>query len=212
MNTSFIKYTGGKYNKTQKYKRTFKRSGIYTKKNKYGLGTYTKKSIPADTVILKERPSVLNDVYNNEYLFKLIKYLLKHNKKDFLNLVPHKLDETTTVDYEIIKERHLRFFPNLDEETMKLYYYKILRNWFNFDGKSVILFYGTKLNHSCNNNITYYKEGDVMVFKTTRKIKAGEELFDAYINCSICKNDRQEKLKQSYGFDCQCEKCKNEKE
>lgn len=198
----------GGHKTTQKYKRIYKYPGIYVKKNKYGLGTYTKKNIPANTVILKERPSLLNEIYDHEYMFKLIRYLLKHNKKDFLNLVPHKLDETTTVDYEMIKERHLRFLPKLSPETMKLYYYKILRNWFNYDGKGVILFYGTKLNHSCNNNVKYHKEGDAMVFTTKRKIKAGTELFDAYINCSMSKDERQEKLKRSYGFVCQCDKCK----
>jgi len=210
MNSILKKYSGGLHHKTQKYKRIYKHAGLYTKKNKYGLGTYTKKNIPVDTVILKERPTLLNETYDSEYIFKLIRYLLKHNKKDFLNLVPHKLDDTTTIDYDFIKERHLRFLPQLDEDTMKLYYYKILRNWFSYDNKGVILFYGTKLNHSCNNNIKYHKEGDAMVFTTKRKIKAGEELFDSYINCSMCKADRQEKLKRSYGFDCQCQKCKKE--
>jgi SET domain-containing protein len=85
-----------------------------------------------------------------------------------------------------------------------------MRNWFTYDDKAVILFYGTKLNHSCNPNIKYMKEGNVMVFRTKRPIQPGEELFDSYINCQMCKADRQSKLKRCYGFDCQCDKCNHE--
>jgi hypothetical protein len=196
--------------KTQKYKRVYKDPSIYIKKNNYGLGTYTRKNIPANTIILKERPSILDEPYDDVYKFKLIRYLLKHNKREFLNLVPRKLDETTNIDYEILKENHLQILPELNKKKIILYYYKIMRNWFRFDEKGVILFYGTKLNHSCNSNITYYKKGDVMVFETKRDIKAGEELFDSYINCQLHKEERQSKLKKNYGFECGCDNCKGE--
>lgn len=49
-----------------------------------------------------------------------------------------------------------------------------------------------------------------MVFETKRDIKAGEELFDSYINCNLYKEERQAKLRKNYGFECGCDNCKHE--
>jgi SET and MYND domain-containing protein len=196
--------------KTRKYRPTYKHPSLYQKRNKYGLGTYTRKNIPAGKIIIEETPKLLDEVYDDKYKFKLIRHLLENHKADFLNLVPHKLDDTTTIDYHDIEKYHMEFLPEIDKNTAKLYYYKIMRNWFRFSERGVILFYATKLNHSCDSNVRYYQSGDKMVFETKRPIKAGEELFDSYIGCFSCKSDRQSQLKRRYGFDCQCKKCKSE--
>ena len=53
-------------------------------------------------------------------------------------------------------------------------------------------------------------EKDCMTFKTKRPIRANEEIFDAYINGSMPKAERQLALKTRYGFDCACNKCQSE--
>jgi len=196
--------------KTRKYRPAYRYPALYQKENKYGLGTYTHKNIPKGTVIIRERPHLLDEPYDDKYKFKLIRYLLNTHRDDFLNLVPHSLDETTNIDYRDLEANHREFFPELDQDTMRLYYYKIMRNWFRFDEKGVILFYATKLNHSCESNVRYFKRGNNMCFETKRDIKAGEELFDSYISCFDCKEERQRQLKRRYGFDCMCKKCLTE--
>ena len=49
-----------------------------------------------------------------------------------------------------------------------------------------------------------------MTFETKRAVKAGEEIFDSYINTTLSKFERQEALKTRYGFDCACQKCQTE--
>ena len=65
------------------------------------------------------------------------------------------------------------------------------------------------LNHSCDPNTEFYPEADMMVFKTTKLIKRGEEITDSYINdLSMDRDFRQTYLLDHYGFVCQCIRCK----
>jgi len=189
---------------------------LYQKKCEYGTGTFSKMNIPKGVVIIKETPEILNsenmdDVSgtSTEYGIKLIKQLLYHKKTQFIHLVPDHLDDTANVDYDSIREYHQRYLPELDQETMVLYYMKYKRNIFKFDDKHAILFTATKMNHSCNPHVSYYKRKNQMWFETVRPIKAGEEVFDSYIFTLDDRTVRQEALRRRYGFDCQCDKCSN---
>jgi SET domain len=186
---------------------------LYQAKGKNGIGTFSRTNIPKNTVIIRETPVMLHDTpFNTEYIYKLIKYLLEsEHKAKFLDLVPHSLEGENTQQYTENKEYHKKYLPMLSKDEMKLYYIKMLRNMFGYGGSGCILFYATKLNHSCNPHVVFYKEGNKMFFKTIRPIKAGEEVFDRYINTNNTdKKTRQYKLLKSYGFLCDCEKCKAE--
>jgi len=50
----------------------------------------------------------------------------------------------------------------------------------NGDKTSVVWGYGSIYNHSLNPNIEYYYEGDLIVFKSLRRIMMGEELLHNY--------------------------------
>ena len=191
---------------------------IYQQQGKFGMGTYTSKSIPKGTIIIKEHPNNL-DIKNNQnisyntYHYKLIKHLLnKHNKK-YMNLVPLKLDNNIgfneNTDYN--KKKHMKYFPELTEDQMKLYFMKYKHNVFLFETKPSIFFIATKINHSCDPNCTYYNsDNNCMMFETMRDIDSEEELFDSYIDFTISKEERQKLLKEKYGFDCGCNKCNRE--
>jgi len=194
--------------------------GLDTRKNKYGLGVYTNQDISANTIILKEKLYFLDKepvTDFNVYRMKMIKKMLNENKTYLLNLIPHKLDDTmqNTYDYNDISHLHLQYLPELDVDTLILYLHKITRNAFNYIDYYIdaFVFYGTKLNHSCDANVYYEqnKEDDTIIFTTTKDIKAGEELFISYIDYNMCKCNRQLQLKENYGFDCECEKCKTTK-
>lgn len=201
------------HKKTRKHKTTslYINPSIYQKQGKYGMGTYTSKTLPVGTVILHEPPNNIPDDINADYPFKLIKHLLKTKRDDFISMVPTELDETTNIDYDIIKDRHLQYLPELSNDDAMLYFAKYKRNAFSFGDHPAILFHATRMNHSCEPNITYYKNGNRMTFKTIRPIQAGDELFDSYINYnSLSKPERQEILLQRYGFQCNCSRCASE--
>jgi hypothetical protein len=197
--------------KKRKNHRDFIHKSLYQKKNECGLGTYTKIDLPEGTIIMKETPVRLNEPNDyRTYQFKMIKKLLAYHKKDFLKLVPDAIDSHAKFDEELMQEGRDKFFPKMPMDLLKLYYLKYKRNAFSFDGNPGILFIATRLNHSCEPNITYYREGNHMIFKTKQLIRAGEELFDSYISTDMSKGERKEALLRRYGFDCQCCKCKQE--
>lgn len=190
----------------------YKHPAIYQKEGKYGMSTFSKKNIPTGTIIIKELPNNIPDEKDDDYPFKLIKHLLENKKEDFLNMVPNELDETMNVDYNTIRDRHMKYLPELSEDLAKLYYMKYRRNAFGFGNNPAILFYATKLNHSCNPHVTYHKNGNCMEFETIRPIRANEEIFDSYVNTHSPKQYRQDDLLRRYGFQCNCDKCANDQD
>lgn len=189
--------------------RTFIHKSIYQKQGKYGTGTYANSNIPTGTVIIKETPhTIIGEPNTIEYKFKLIKALLKTNRPQFMDLVPLELPEEHNVIYDdALRAIHQKYFPELDKDTFILYTLKYKRNAFNLNNNPGILFFATKLNHSCNPNVKYYKEGSQMWFETKRPIKADDEIFDSYISTGDTKAERQESLRSRYGFECQCDEC-----
>ena len=182
---------------------------IYQKRGDFGISTYTQKFIPEGPVIIEELPHNIDAVNDEDYRYKLIRHLLNTQRKNFMDLVPLELDYDADDIYNF--EKHMKFFPELSKELMKLYYLKYKRNVFSFDNQPSILFFSTKMNHSCESNCRYYRDNDRMVFETKRDIQAGEELFDSYITCDVPREERQKTLKDRYGFDCGCTRCVREK-
>ena len=195
--------------RSRKNKLEYVHPHIYQKRGDFGISTYTRKNIPEGTVIIEELPHNINAVNDDEYRYKLIRHLLNTQRKNFMDLVPLELDYDADDIYDY--EKHMKFFPELSEELMKLYYLKYKRNAFLFDNQPSILFFSTKMNHSCESNCRYYRDNDRMIFETKRDIQAGEELFDSYIACNLPREERQQILKDRYGFDCGCTRCVQEK-
>jgi len=74
------------------------------------------------------------------------------------------------------------------------------------------------LNHSCKPNAAlmlneeHTGTGSSIKIKATRNIKKGEEILISYIDENLQRIERQKLLKGSYQFDCNCQKCNNEKD
>jgi len=180
---------------------------LYQKPCTYGMGTFTKDPIPSNTIILREKIHNIPDKKNEEYRYKLIKYLLTFQKNDFLKMVPLQIEPHIDLNYSELRKNHQKHLPDLTEDEMKLYYLKIKHNIFGFGNNPGILFYGTRMNHSCHPNVTYFKFRNYMIFKTTRPVSMDSEILDSYIDSSLPRDERQSILKQRYGFQCGCEKC-----
>ncbi|KIM81176.1 hypothetical protein PILCRDRAFT_503829 [Piloderma croceum F 1598] len=67
----------------------------------------------------------------------------------------------------------------------------------------------SRCNHSCNPNA--FHEWDLPSFSLSisarRHIRAGEEITVAYVDPDLPRDERREKLKYMYNFDCECEIC-----
>lgn len=65
------------------------------------------------------------------------------------------------------------------------------------------------LNHSCAPNLYHPRLGKQQYCVTIRPIRKGEQLFISYLspNDRSTTEQRQQKLKHSWGFECKCERC-----
>jgi tetratricopeptide (TPR) repeat protein len=67
------------------------------------------------------------------------------------------------------------------------------------------------INHSCLANAVKDHIGDLLLIRATRDISAGEEVTHQYDSATDYA-ERQEALKRTWGFECQCSLCKAESE
>ncbi|CAI6341510.1 unnamed protein product [Periconia digitata] len=62
-------------------------------------------------------------------------------------------------------------------------------------------------NHSCLPNAIRTFMGDIRFMRATRDIEAGEEITTQYVSPDIDIDARQEKFRNTWGFECTCELC-----
>jgi len=191
--------------------------------NEKRFGYYAIKDIPAMSIILIETAKV--DLFNNhrfhemfQILYKIFNNKSQKIKQKFMNLLPLSLDNrrTSLVDYNILYNDLNKltdpimknYFLSIDPEELQLYCMKYLSNAF---GKKdpIILFNGAMFNHSCSPNVKFIQDKNIMYFITVIDIKSGEELFDNYVNLTLSKTVRQNRLFNQYGFRCNCRRCLN---
>lgn len=203
--------TRSKINKSRSKTNNAKGLMFTNKQSEYGLGAFANTNIPTNTTILREKPYNLDHPYDESYMYMLINTFLndKTYSTQFLSLVPTKLDlaDKTFVSYDSLKDGHEKHLPQLTKDQMVLYFMKLKRNMFKFDNSPGICFIGTRINHSCDPNVTYYKENDELVFKTIKPINKDEELVESYIDYELPRDLRQQMLLDRYGFVCKCNKC-----
>lgn len=80
-------------------------------------------------------------------------------------------------------------------------------------GGTAVYQLASMFNHSCDPNldITFPHNNAVLVLRARRDIRAGEELTLSYIDAGQDFKSRQEKLQFSYGIECNCTKCQEER-
>jgi hypothetical protein len=87
-----------------------------------------------------------------------------------------------------------------------------LSNTHGIGGEGVGLFLlSSMMNHECLiENCNFYTEGDRMFILAVKNIAVGEELTIDYRWSYSPVAERQETLKESYGFTCNCRSCVSE--
>jgi SET domain-containing protein len=178
-----------------------------------GRGVFATEDIPANTIILKEKPLYNKTSKGNYYkdVLRIIRLALNTNREEFLNLAPATFEE---IKYPISKKgfakRYDKYLKNTTLNTAKLYFEKYAINVFAFKQDSAFLFYGAKFNHSCEPNVEYFckRNKGCFIFRTIKAIKKDEEVFDYYIDTELPREKRQKKLLNGFGFLCTCSRCK----
>ena len=66
-------------------------------------------------------------------------------------------------------------------------------------------------NHQCDPSGVWSFEGDTIVLRATRPIRAGDAVTSSYLLPREPPAARQQKLRESYRFDCACARCVREK-
>ncbi|KAF2831890.1 SET domain-containing protein [Ophiobolus disseminans] len=64
------------------------------------------------------------------------------------------------------------------------------------------------LNHACLPNSVRTFLGDILFLRATRDISAGEEITSQYVVPELTIADRQQKYKETWGFECDCRLCR----
>ena len=64
------------------------------------------------------------------------------------------------------------------------------------------------INHSCVPNATLYIHNTMAELRPLRKLKKGEEITINYIDITLPTRMRQKLLRETYYFDCQCDRCR----
>lgn len=178
-----------------------------------GLGFVAKCDILKNTTVLMERKTISVNQSNlscNNKILKLI-YLINKNKKlwnMFLTFCPNEIDEYSINITDIEKIILLAptkikvFLKNFEINNIILYYEKIKRNMFELNNYKTVLFDSVFFNHSCEPNLDYYFDNTTnqIKFIANKNIDKNEELL-------ICYNENSNKLKSTYGFECDCNLC-----
>lgn len=189
-----------------------------------GMGYVATVDIPANTILLKEKPSYKTDNKRNN-LLELIYIIINDDNKSKINnfkkYYPKKLDNRITLfeanlkyELELLKKSDIKKYnyliENCSKEELQLNYMKCIQNGFMHAlYGSIILLNGSIFNHSCDPNVLFGNNGDETIFITIRDIKKGEELCNSYISIYLDREKRQKTLLNQYGFICKCTRCIN---
>lgn len=104
------------------------------------------------------------------------------------------------------------------------HYQSIAKQWLTNQGENpyrrILSLYplAAMINHSCKPNaVRVYtssmdndESSEVMVAHATQAIKQGEEIVWSYVPTTRPYHDRRKRIKETFGFDCICERCKAE--
>ena len=211
----------------------YKSEKISIQKDKVkGLIVVSNDEIPKGELIIASRaityvPKLdknLDKIYyeNEEHHFKLLKQIeekMLYRKEDNPEIYELYDKENGNLSLE---ERHQNYINNLNKKNFTIPDKKlkgIFSNSFQtqlylYDEFALafgLFYYPSFLSHSCVPNTQMLGIGDFMFMFTNRLIKKNEELFTYYVENDEEYNKRQKKLKDHYGFECQCELCQIEK-
>ena len=190
-----------------------------------GYGFIATKNIKCGEILIKDIPFTLstNNIYSD--IFQLLYEVFKNDiiLSQFMKLHPksfemiHDMNHNTIFnELSKVKKHNAEiydfFVSNYTTNDIILFCAKYMCNAFSFKDKPAFLFIGTIMNHSCLPNIIFGEVDGKMIFRAVSDIKKGEEIYDNYVDITLCKSERNKHLLYQYGFICNCERCSETKD
>ena len=78
-----------------------------------------------------------------------------------------------------------------------------------YEGSGCFIF-PAYFNHSCDPNTFRFTIGDIFILLAMKDIKKNEEVCTIYIGANQNYEERRKKIKETFGFECDCNYCKSE--
>ena len=173
------------------------------------FGTFCKKRIPRDTLLLVEEPYLCGEEIDGVIALHESGQLESQTDDDDYLVQTIKLQN---YQREEIWSLHDQFTSTNNDEKRLLGVIKSNAYW-STDCHGLALYpLISRLNHSCKPNIGYGFDGWKMRLFTTRDIEPGEELTSCYSDVVLIhpRTTRMGYLKAKFNFDCQCDGCSSE--
>ncbi|KAH8898021.1 SET domain-containing protein [Thozetella sp. PMI_491] len=174
---------------------------------KRGMGLEATRFIRRGELIMADTASLMIDYRSADWLSSEdyeslnaygVGYLPEAARKTFMNLSTHA-DATgltkTQIIRKIISTNSFEINPEFEDKEQAQFL--------------AIFPEISRMNHDCRPSAKYYFNYETMTHyvHAMRDIFPGEELSLSYINPSMSRRERRKRLKESWGFSCECRSC-----
>uniref|UniRef100_V9KRM4 [histone H3]-lysine(4) N-trimethyltransferase n=1 Tax=Callorhinchus milii TaxID=7868 RepID=V9KRM4_CALMI len=130
-----------------------------------------------------------------------------------LDQLDNEKRELIESDIAALHHFYSKHFDFPDRDTLVQLFAKVNCNGFTIEDEelshlgSAIFPSVALMNHSCCPNVIVTYKGTCAEVRAVKEINAGEEIFTSYIDLLYPTEDRQDRLKDSYFFICDCREC-----
>lgn len=157
-----------------------------------GLGMFAKSKIARGQLVIAEKPLILTpSQVPDSLLVRLVANMTEADRSLFFALHNNSsASPSSSTIKDIIRTNGIR----LGTED---------------DANGGVFANISRINHSCRPNVHHFWSADkkMELVHALKEISPGEEIFTSYIDLYATRDERRARLKESFGFECQCELC-----
>ncbi|XP_046483221.1 SET and MYND domain-containing protein 4-like isoform X1 [Neodiprion pinetum] len=154
----------------------------------------------------------VQDLFGRAFNAACITYVLSRESDLFGKELPKMLDTDSLAENPKVRFigglilKHLQIIPS------NIHSFGELRGLEDYERGAAAMPFYSLINHSCDPNVTRQSRPKHIVLYALYPIAEGEQIFDNYgLHYALTvKNERQEKLRKQFYFDCECRPCREE--
>ncbi|XP_075719442.1 N-lysine methyltransferase SMYD2 isoform X1 [Rhinoderma darwinii] len=141
------------------------------------------------------------------------KYLLVKEFESHLDKLDNEKKELIENDIAALHHFYSKNLHYSDNAALEILFAQVNCNGFTIEDEelshlgSAIFPDVALMNHSCCPNVIVTYKGTVAEIRAVQEINAGDEVFTSYIDLLYPTEDRNDRLKDSYFFTCDCKEC-----
>ncbi|XP_073528060.1 N-lysine methyltransferase SMYD2 [Phyllobates terribilis] len=140
-------------------------------------------------------------------------YLSVKEFESHLDKLDNEKKELIETDIAALHHFYSKNLPYADNAALEVLFAQVNCNGFTIEDEelshlgSAIFPDVALMNHSCCPNVIVTYKGTVAEIRAVQEISAGDEVFTSYIDLLYPTEDRNDRLKDSYFFTCDCKEC-----